>query len=37
MLDKHGIGKRIGHDRIYATLPTAVEAYQQWLAEQGVR
>lgn len=37
MLDKHGIGERIGHDRIYATLPTAVEAYQQWAADTGVR
>jgi MFS superfamily sulfate permease-like transporter len=30
MLDRHGIGTRIGHDRIYPTLPTAVAAYEEW-------
>jgi high affinity sulfate transporter 1 len=33
MLDRHGIGGRIGHDRIYPTLPTAVAAYQDWAAQ----
>lgn len=32
MLDRHGIGARIGHDRIFPTLPTAVAAYQEWSA-----
>ena len=32
MLDKHGIAERIGHDRIYPTLPTAVSAYEAWAA-----
>lgn len=32
MLDKHGIAERIGHDRIYPTLPTAVAAYETWAA-----
>ena len=32
MLDKHGIAERIGHDRIYPTLPTAVAAYESWAA-----
>jgi high affinity sulfate transporter 1 len=30
MLDRHGVGERIGDDRIFATLPTAVAAYQDW-------
>jgi sulfate permease, SulP family len=33
MLDKHGIGPRIGRDRIFPTLPTAVAAYQEWAVE----
>ena len=33
MLDRHGIGTRIGHDRIFPTLPTAVAAYQEWVAQ----
>jgi len=32
MLDRHGIAGRIGHDRIYPTLPTAVSAYEAWAA-----
>jgi high affinity sulfate transporter 1 len=32
-LDRHGIGKTIGADRIYPTLPTAVAAYEAWVAE----
>ena len=31
MLDRHGVGERIGDDRIFATLPTAVAAYQDWV------
>jgi MFS superfamily sulfate permease-like transporter len=31
-LDAHGIADRIGHDRIYPTLPTAVAAYEEWAA-----
>jgi high affinity sulfate transporter 1 len=34
MLDRHGIGARIGHDRIFPTLPTAVAAYQEWLGQE---
>jgi sulfate permease, SulP family len=30
MLDRHGVGQGIGDDRIFATLPTAVAAYQDW-------
>lgn len=30
MLNKHGVGGRIGAERIYPTLPTAVSAYEQW-------
>ena len=26
----HGVGERIGSDRIYPTLPTAVDAYRAW-------
>ena len=33
MLDRHGVGERIGHDRMYPTHPTAVAAYRDWLAE----
>ncbi len=33
MLDRHGIGARIGHDRIFPTLPTAVAAYQEWVTQ----
>ena len=29
-----GFLDRIGKDRVYATLPTAVEAYQQWCRTQ---
>lgn len=32
MLAAHGIADRIGHDRIYPTLPTAVAAYEEWSA-----
>ena len=31
LLDRHGVGKRIGDDRIFATLPTAVAAYEEWV------
>lgn len=31
MLHRHGVGERIGDDRIFATLPTAVAAYQDWV------
>jgi sulfate permease, SulP family len=31
-LDRHGIGSRIGHDRVFPTLPTAVDAYRAWVA-----
>ena len=30
----HGVGGRIGADRVYPTLPTAVAAYAEWSAEQ---
>jgi sulfate permease, SulP family len=29
-----GFLNRIGEDRVYATLPTAVEAYQKWCRAQ---
>ncbi len=32
-LDRHGVGLRIGEDRIFATLPTAAAAYTVWTAE----
>jgi SulP family sulfate permease len=31
-LDRHGVGQRIGQERIFATLPTAVAAYAAWAA-----
>ncbi len=31
-LSSHGVAERIGYAHIYATLPTAVAAYQDWLA-----
>ena len=31
VLDRHGVGLRIGADRMYPTLPTAVEAYEREL------
>lgn len=31
MLDRHGIRERIGHERIFPTLPTAVAAYEEWV------
>ena len=31
-LTSHGVAARIGVDRIYPTLPTAVAAYEQWAA-----
>lgn len=34
LLDKHGVGVAIGHDRIYPTLPTAVAAYEAWSTAQ---
>jgi high affinity sulfate transporter 1 len=37
-LERAGFTERIGPDRVYATLPTAVEAYAQWYAQrEGVR
>jgi SulP family sulfate permease len=29
----HGVGHKIGVDRIYATLPTAVDAFNAWQGE----
>jgi MFS superfamily sulfate permease-like transporter len=29
----HGVGERIGAERIYSTLPTAVDAFHAWEAE----
>ncbi len=31
-LSSHGVAERIGYGHIYATLPTAVAAYKEWLA-----
>ena len=37
-LERAGFTERIGPDRVYATLPTAVEAYAQWYEQrEGVR
>ena len=36
MLDRHGVGGRIGHDRMYPTHPTAVAAYEDWVRENPV-
>jgi SulP family sulfate permease len=33
-LEKVGLVDRIGLDRIYATLPTALSGYDEWVAEQ---
>ena len=33
-LRAHGVGERIGLDRTYATLPTAVDAFHAWEAQQ---
>lgn len=30
MLDRHGVGLRIGRDRMYPTHPTVVAAFQEW-------
>ncbi len=32
-LTRHGVAERIGFDRIYPTLPAAVEAYQAWAGQ----
>ena len=34
-LRRHGVGERIGADRIYPTLPTAVAAFEDWSAARG--
>lgn len=34
ILDSHGVGLRIGHDLVFPTLPTAVDAYARWCAAQ---
>ena len=31
MLDRHGVGGRIGHDHMFPTHPTAVASYREWL------
>ena len=36
-LQAHGIADRIGLDRIYPTLPTAVAAYEEWRTEHPPR
>ncbi|HEY1324095.1 MAG TPA: hypothetical protein VGF32_27805, partial [Streptosporangiaceae bacterium] len=33
-LEAFGLAAKIGQDRLFPTLPTAVAAYQQWAAEQ---
>ncbi|MBC7679396.1 MAG: sulfate permease [Pseudorhodobacter sp.] len=33
-LDRAGLVDRVGRDRIFATLPTAVEAYAQWYQQR---
>jgi hypothetical protein len=33
-LEAFGLAAKIGRDRLFPTLPTAVVAYQQWAAEQ---
>lgn len=33
VLDHHGVGIRIGHEFVFPTLPTAVDAYAAWCAE----
>ena len=34
-LRAHGLAQRIGEERLYPTLPTAVEAYEAWQARRG--
>ena len=36
-LKAFGLAAKIGQDRLFPTLPTAVAAYQRWAAEQGQR
>jgi high affinity sulfate transporter 1 len=33
-LERHGVAERIGADLIYPTLPTAVAAYDEWVARR---
>ena len=33
----YGLAAKIGQDRLFPTLPTAVAAYRQWAAEQEQR
>jgi hypothetical protein len=30
-----GLADKIGEERLFPTLPTAVQAYQEWAREQG--
>ncbi|MFD9214926.1 SulP family inorganic anion transporter [Streptomyces sp. NPDC059544] len=34
-LDAYGLTASVGEDRIFPTLPTAVEAYRSWVRDQG--
>jgi len=36
-LKAFGLAAKIGQDRLFPTLPTAVAAYQRWAAEQDQR
>ena len=36
-LNAFGLAAKIGQDRLFPTLPTAVAAYQRWAVEQGQR
>jgi high affinity sulfate transporter 1 len=36
-LDAYSLVQRIGQDRIFPTLPTAVEAYERWVREHSAR
>jgi MFS superfamily sulfate permease-like transporter len=35
-LGRAGLLQRLGPDRVFPTLPTAVEAYREWAAQHGV-
>lgn len=34
-LERHGVGDRIGRNRVFPTHPTAVEAYEEWRRRRG--
>jgi hypothetical protein len=35
-LDAYGLSESVGADRIFPTLPTAVDAYRSWARDEGI-